>query len=391
MKKDWKYILYLSIFIGVYVTLQLLSPKNHDWSITLSHTDKNPYGTFVLNDLLPALFDSVDNSNNTFYEILDADKNKSSIVSLSTSLNLEKEDTKALLSHIANGNTALLSSHYFSGLLADSLHISTVDFLFANYYQTESQDSLHLRFVNPTIDTADRFLYRKDNIHNYFKSYDTTRTTVIARNELGEPVTLNLSIGKGHLILNCTPLAFTNINLLARNNSEFISTSLSYLPSKKLIRTEYYHLGRLEASTPLRFILTQEPLTWAYYIILFSILFFMIFEAKRKQRIIPIIPPVTNTSLEFVATIGNLYFQRADHKNIAEKKISFFYEVLRTRYYVDNTFIANKEIKRIAQKTGNDETTTIKLFQLIESIESKSKITSDELIALNKQIENFLN
>lgn len=391
MKKDWKYILYLSLFIGVYVTLQLLSPKNHDWSITLSHTDKNPYGTFVLNDLLPSLFDSVENSNNTFYEILGSHKKNASIVSLSTSLNLEKEDTKALLSHIASGNTALLSSHYFSGLLADSLNISTVDFLFANYYQTGSLDSIDLRFVNPTMDTTTRFLYRKDNIHNYFKSYDTTRTTVVARNELGEPVTLNLSIGKGNLILNCTPLAFTNINMLSKNNSEFISTSLSYLSSKKLICTEYYHLGRLEASTPLRFILTQEPLTWAYYIVIFSILFFMIFEAKRKQRIIPIIPPVTNTSLEFVATIGNLYFQRADHKNIAAKKISFFHEVLRTQYYLDNMIIANKEIKRIAQKTGNDESSTTRLFQLIDTIESKSKITAEELLALNKQIENFLN
>jgi hypothetical protein len=30
--------------------------------------------------------------------------------------------------------------------------------------------------------------------------------------------------------------------------------------------TEYYHLGRMESTTPLRFILTNEPLRWGYYI-----------------------------------------------------------------------------------------------------------------------------
>lgn len=388
MKKDWKYIVYLSVFIGIYVAVQLLSPKNHDWSISLSHVDKNPYGTFVLNELMPDLFDSVRITNKTTYELFDSKKENAALFSLSTSLNMAKEDTESLLQFIADGNTVLLSAHYFNGKLADTLNLSTNDYLFDSNGIIDQRDSMALRFTNLSFDTLVSYKYRRDNIHNFFDAYDTTRTTVIGRNDLNEPVTLHVPIGKGSLILNSTPLVFTNINLLHEENYRFASHSLSYLKEKKLIWTEFYHLGRMEAGTPLRFVLTQEPLTWAYYITVISILLLLLFESKRKQRIIPIIPPVENTTLEFATTIGNLYYQRGDHKNMAEKKIVFFFDTLRSRYHLDTTSL--DDIRHVARKTGNDEISTSTLLKNIQNIQKKHEISSEELITLNKQIEAFI-
>jgi len=184
-------------------------------------------------------------------------------------------------------------------------------------------------------------------------------------------------------------MAFTNIYLLAGTNNEFVSNTLSYLPQSKVYRTEYYHLGRMEAETPLRFILTTEPLKWAYYITFVSILLFMLFEAKRKQRIIPIIPPLANTTLEFVSTIGNLYYQKADHKNIAEKKIQFFLEQIRTNYYLSTNQRDDLFITSLAKKTGNSEETTRSLMKKIDQVLSSSQIDKDTLIDLNGQIEKF--
>jgi len=388
MKKDWKYIAYLSAFIGIYVAVQLLSPKNHDWSISLSHVDKNPYGTFVLNALIPDLFDSVEITNKTTYELFDTKTENAALLSLSTSLNMAKEDTESLFQFIAEGNTVLLSAHYFNGKLADTLNLSTNDYLFDSNGIIDQRDSMDLRFSSLSFDTLASYKYRRDNIHNYFDAYDTIRTTVIGRNDLEEPVTLHVSIGKGSLILNSTPLAFTNINMLNKENYRFVSHSLSYLTEKKLIWTEFYHLGRMEAGTPLRFILTQEPLTWAYYITIISILLLLLFESKRKQRVIPIIPPVENTTLEFATTIGNLYYQRGDHKNMAEKKILFFFDTLRSRYHLDAT--ALDDIRHVARKTGNDEKSTSSLLKNIQDIQKKQEISAEELITLNKQIEDFI-
>ncbi len=388
MKKDWKYILYLSIFIILYVVVQLLSPKSHNWSISLSHMDKDPYGTFVIGELLPDHFESIEITSNTFYELLKEQNEKRAILSFSTSLDLGKEDTESLLEYISKGNNALLSAHYFYGKLADTLNLNTIDYLFDNSIIIDQRDSISLHLSNPIFDTLINYKYRKDNVHNYFNAYDTLKTTVVARNDLGEPITLKVSIGQGALILNSTPMVFSNINMLFGENYNFASNTLSYLTQPDLVWTEYYHLGRMEARTPLRFVLSQEPLAWAYYIIVISLLLLILFESKRKQRAIPIIPPLQNTTLEFVSTIGNLYYQRADHKNIAEKKIAFFHETIKSQYNLEPAL--NNNISYVAKKTGNDENDTRALLQLIDHIQAKSSISSDELMSLNKRIENFL-
>jgi hypothetical protein len=198
-----------------------------------------------------------------------------------------------------------------------------------------------------------------------------------------------MKIGKGNLILNSTPLIFSNIYLLSSINHEFVSKTLSYLPKEDVTWTEYYHLGRMEASTPLRFILTNEPLRWAYYITLISILLFMVFEMKRRQRIIPIIKPLSNTTLEFVSTIGNLYFQSAEHKNIAEKRIHFFMDQIRSKYWLNTAHLDDAFIQALTKKTGKQEDDVRGLINAMISIRSKEKISAEELIELNKRIEIF--
>ena len=49
------------------------------------------------------------------------------------------------------------------------------------------------------------------------------------------------------------------------------------------------------------------------------VLLFIIFHAKRKQRIVPVIEPLQNSSAEFVKTIGNLYLQEGNFKDMANK------------------------------------------------------------------------
>jgi hypothetical protein len=164
---------------------------------------------------------------------------------------------------------------------------------------------------------------------------------------------------------------------------------LSYLPQAPVQWTEYYHLGRMESSTPLRFILSNESLKWAYYVTIFSILVFIAFEMKRKQRIIPVVTPLANTTLEFVGTIGNLYYQNAEHKSIAEKKIQFLLDQIRSKFWLNTNTLDDAFILALARKSAKPEEDVRSLIESIISIQSKAKISSDELIDLNKKIEKF--
>lgn len=392
MRKDWKYIIYVAGAVLLFVTVKLLSPKQFDWSVTLAHDDKDPYGTFALNELLPNMFSKqeIRNCYQTIYELKDSLKADENILIISRDFLCEEEDANALLDHVAQGGTVFISSQYFRGHLADTLNINSYDYFFSDGGgSVYNSDSSALRFSNNRLDTTRNFWFKRDNIHNSFQRFDTTRTTIIAKNDNNDPVTIRIQWGKGNIILNTTPLAFTNIYLLSKNNHEFVSNTFSYLPIKKIYWTEYYHVGRMEAKTPLRFVLNTEPLAWAYYLIISSILLLMVFEAKRKQRIIPVVKPPANTSLEFVSTIGNLFYQTGDHKNIAEKKINFFLEQIRTKFLLKTNRLDEQFFDALASKSGNSKEDVIALFSAISYTQSSSMISVGQLMDLNDKIEKF--
>ncbi len=391
MTKDWKYIVYISL-LGLLLAFVLLSKnKEHDWSINFSHISKAPYGTYALTSLLPENFknQNLTNSYKTIYELKDSIQSDENILIISSRFAPDQEDTKVLLTMVENGVTAFISSNEFSGTFADTLGLSTGDSFFQGENSFEQSDSASLHFVIPVMDTAQSFPYKRANIHNYFRKIDSINASVIAKNDFNQPVTVRIKKGEGKFILNCTPLIFTNIYLLAKENHDFVATSLSYLPDKNTYRTEFYHLGRMESSTPLRFILTNEPLRWAYYITIITLLLFMIFEAKRKQRIIPVIKPLANTTLEFVSTIGNLYYQRGDHKNISEKKIQFFFDYIHTHYFMSTTQRDESFIATLSRKSGAGEQTVRSLIEIINTIHSHEKVLKEELTTMNTLLEKF--
>ena len=391
MNRDKKYIFYIGILLALLAYVFLSRPARYDWSVTYSHQDKNPYGTYAFAQLLPRFFSNhqIRNSYKTLYELKDSLSKQDNLLIISSRFSPDKEDTKVLFTLIESGATAFISADHFGGILADTLGLETADSFFQGERAYSIADSAELHFVNSAFDTAQLFSFRRGNIPNYFSRVDSVQASVIAQNDFHQPVTIRIKRGKGNLILNTTPMMFTNIYLMAKENHQLVANSLSYLPANDLLRTEYYHLGRLEVGTPLRFILTTEPLRWAYYITIVTLLFFIVFEAKRRQRIIPLIKPLSNTTLEFVATIGNLYFQRGDHKNIAEKKIQFFFEYVHSHYRIPTHQRDAYFVTALAGKSGVSTEVCERITQLINQISGKDKINKEELITLNGLLDKF--
>lgn len=393
MRKDWKYIAYFSAAVAVYLVIKLVSPRELDWTITYYHKDKNPHGTYALNELMGSLFPGkkIHRGNFTVYEWYDSGSAPVNFISFSTTFNPGKEDVDALLKNVEQGGTVFIGAQYFNGIFADTLNLRTSDYFF-DVSLTDAfnrNDSSFLEFTNPNLSAMDRNVFPRKNIHNYFSSFDSTRTQVVAINDLHLPVILKITWGKGSLYINSTPLVFTNVYLLQGDNYQFIERSLSHLPVADTYWTEFYHLGRIEAGTPLRFILTNEPLAWAYYVSIAALLLFIVFEVKRTQRIIPVIKPLGNSTVEFVQTIGNLYYQSADHKNMAEKRIAFFLDQLRTKYTINTHQLTDALQSTVSSKTGNSPEAVNTLFQLIQSVQSKPACTGDELKELSKKIDSF--
>lgn len=233
------------------------------------------------------------------------------------------------------------------------------------------------------------YRFPRNSIHHYIQEFDSFKAKVVAVNDLGLPVTISMPWGKGTIIVNSTPLAFSNAYILAGDNPGFTALSLSLMPKRDLVWTEFYHLGRAEVQSPLRFILTTESLRWAYYLTVGAILLFMFFEAKRKQRIIPVIKPLANTSVEFVSTIGNLYFQNGDHKDIAEKRIAYFLEYIRTKYWLNTQKLNEEFMSALSRRSGTPSETVREIFSRVQQVQARNSITAEELTALNQALEKF--
>lgn len=389
MKGERKYIAILGLLAIVLVCVQLFAPKPLNWIPNYLPKDKDPFGAFVTHTVFSDFFgEPVNTSHLTFYEMADSLKQGDNIISISHAFNPDPASVKILLNKVDSGAHAFISTHQFRGAFRDTLGLYTQDVYFDNLTSIGQADSSDLKIISPGI-RKKGYYYKLENISIFFSADSLYKPAyVIATNAWGKPVTLRIPWGKGQLILNSTPLVFTNNYILEKDNYEYAALNLSLLPKTKTWWTSYYQTGRLENQSPLRYILSEESLSWAYYLTIIGLVLFILFEAKRRQRIIPILKPLANTTLEFVRTISNMYWQARDHKAIAEKKIAFFIDHVRSRYYLPQE-INNTFIDLLAKKSGKPLEETQKLFALIGMIQHSADIGEQTLWELNQQIEKY--
>jgi hypothetical protein len=78
-------------------------------------------------------------------------------------------------------------------------------------------------------------------------------------------------------------------------------------------------------------------------------------EMRRKQRIIPVVSKPKNDSLDFVKTIGRLYYDKGDHKNLCRKMSAYFLEHVRSKYKLQTSNLDEDFIKLLQFKSGAGE------------------------------------
>jgi hypothetical protein len=135
--------------------------------------------------------------------------------------------------------------------------------------------------------------------------------------------------------------------------------------------------------------LADPNLRWAWYTALLTLLVFLAFAAKRRQRIIPVVVPPVNASLDFVDTIANVYFKGKDHRGIAHKRMSYWLDNVRQRYGM-NTGKTDAEFARVlAAKSGVDADLTKDLADWCAAIRDGAGIGEKELLTFSGLIDQF--
>ncbi|MBL0736913.1 DUF4350 domain-containing protein [Flavobacterium sp. GN10] len=392
------YIAILVLIFGITLLVDKGQPKPIDWTPTYSVEDKIPFGLYVFDQEADVLFkQKVERiSTQTPYEYLDSQydarenvetyKIKGTFMNISEVDNIDDQSMKEILYFVSHGNNAFLSMKVFPKVLLDSLKIELkTDFM--------PNDSISVWMANKKASTKKYTL--NTGLSDYFSKIDTLNTKVlgyqISSKNKRQVNFIEVPYKNGYLYLHTQPVAFTNYNLLKKDYYQYTENVLSYIPKGNVFWYNKTFNDKRISSSPMRYIWSQPALKSAWYLGLLGILIFMIFNAKRKQRIVPIIKPLQNLTVDFTKTVGNLYYQEGDHTNIIDKKIIYFLERIRTDYLLDTTKLDDDFITKLHYKTGKDEKDIRDVVQLInEHRDSYHGSLEEDLLRINTAIEKIL-
>lgn len=364
--------------------------------ISLKPTDKIPYGTNVAhenlayifsdalvekNELSPASYRSFMSSVNSYS---DDNTRPALYVVISPYFFPTTREYDAIMRFIGRGNHVFISAFQWGKEFSDSLKLSVKE----NFFM---RDSLRVSVLGPVYQDSLSYTYPGEPRHGYFSSYNTTYASVLGRDHMGRPNFIRHTYeGGGSLYMHTSPLAFSNFFLLYKNNVSYYNNVLSYLPSRvsHIGWDDYYIYGR-ENFNSLQVILDTPPLAWAFWLLLAMFLIIYLFESKRRQRIIPKIQPLRNASLDFVKTIGRLYYQYRDNKNLGMKMTVHLLAHVRHRYNIPASLSDERFVERLAHKSGYPADKVQKLVHRAKMMNESPRISDDELMEYHKLTEDF--
>lgn len=383
------------ILIAGIIYLDAVRPKPIDWSPSYNMAHKMPYGLYVFDQeahrLLPQ--HKIQKISQSLYEYLNpvysknVPKIKGTVLHICDEYHIDDTSTKELFYFVAKGNNAFLSVENLPKIFTDSLKIETEA-------AKEFNQKLNCWLTNKNLGTQ-KYNLNKDAGNFYFSSIDTLTTTVLGYQGTDKNKNVNfikVPYKKGNFYIHLQPVTFTNYHLLKDNHAEYAEKILAYLPKGNVYWLTKDQNGLLESGSPLRYMLSQPALKWAWYLFLIGILIFMIFNAKRRQRIIPILKPLQNTTVDFTKTIGNLYYQEGNHQNLIDKKIIYFLERIRNDYLIETAVLDENFIKKLHIKTGKEIKDIEHLVYLINyQRKSYHQSIESDLIEINNAIEKISN
>ncbi|MBE2281555.1 MAG: DUF4350 domain-containing protein [Ignavibacteriaceae bacterium] len=342
MKSYRIYLVVIAILFFALIFLEVNRPEKINWERSFKNSDTIPFGTEILFKHLPELFPKVQIKQNRepFYNAFSKDKNfeKTTFLLISDSFSTanfapDSNDLEHLFKFVANGNTAFIAANDFPKRLLDTLHL---ELKLNNLIKSEvvdkeatkivELDTLTINLVNRTLAPIWYYRLEKETGENVFKPQKKKPlvANILGENKHKQANFLKVRFGKGYFFLHSVPEIFTNYYLLKYPSNPYSAKALSYVDSDTILWDEYTKQGRVGEQSLTRYIESVPSLKWAYYLVLLGVFIYIFVERKRKQRIIPIINPPANDSLEFVKTVGQLYFQKGNHHNLALKKIHHF-------------------------------------------------------------------
>ena len=408
------FITFVVVFLALVFVMEYQMPRRFTWNPSFSHIDKQPFGCYVFDSVLSAsLSDGYEVTKKTLYQLRGEHRRMGVLVVAEYLYNMSETDVDNLLAMAAEGSKILLVSGGMPSCLSDTLHFDTDGYYHELTLREYAVRGLTLDTVtwiaDAVYDRKEYYLYPQLSSFEILLDTDSVKGRILAMNtshqheEENDSVSYStavaIPVGKGEVILAMTPLAFTNYGILEGNIHDYVFRLLTQMKGLPMVRTEAYTPATAQAEqSPLRYFLSQPPLRWAVILSFLTILVFMVFTAKRRQRVIPVVEEPKNRSLEFVKLIGTLYYQKGDYRDLVMKQYAYLMETIRRVLQVDLNDRGNdlRSFAVISAQTGVEEKEIAALVDTLRRLSDDEERTVDAktmrmLVGRMRQIRETIN
>ena len=406
MKNNGLIILILAIFLVTTILLFYFgnfgSQKKFNWTTTFKHDKDQPYDFSILQQLLKDNYEFERIDRNPAEKLPVKDAKSKAYIFIGAYPYHDQKTAEAIFDFAKNGGDVVLLTesqpdslfYLISGYINNEIFLKTEirSSLKINTSFSSQSGSKNYSFsykISAKDSSEFYWTYFPPEFNSAFKRYgsfkDSEKTNKQYTNFIG------LNIGDGHVYWHCNPLLFTNLYLSKNNISGFehLNAFLSHFEAKKWY-WDYASVTPTRSKTPserdkaekpktsMQYIFSQPALKFAWLILLATALLYALFGAKRRQQHIPILEANRNTSLEFINTIGLLYFQQQDHKVIFEKIMQLFRAHLRRRYGLilkDEDLQDENKIRLAVKRTDISESIIRNIFS--NYLELKSRLNKN--------------
>lgn len=362
---------------------------------------KRPLGMYVFVDQLGEIYPDarIKKVNNTIARSLssknEVEHNSLYLVTVGKFLPV-LADLQALKDYARDGNTVFIACNELGQEARDFFSIRDSSDVYAG------ADSLKLEKDGQWV-----MGYFSSKLYNGYESYfaeiNGTHIVVLGRNSNGKANFIRINYGTGSIYILLQPFIFTNYFLLEKENYKYTQAVLSYVPKSiehilwKLPRysrgggagAQNYDGNDKSEFSFMSVIWGNPNLRWAFLLGLLVLFLLLLFGSKRKQRIIPVIPPVQNTTFEFAQTMGDLYFNLRNNNAMAEKKIRYWQEYVRNHYNLSTRDMGQEFWEHLAKKSGQPASQVRELELAIVRTRNQSRLSDRDLVHLSNCIDRF--
>ncbi|OCA71747.1 DUF4350 domain-containing protein [Chryseobacterium arthrosphaerae] len=384
MNKTFK--IYAVIFIIVMIILALLEVNKKEtinWRKNFDIHEKSPFGLFVFNNEAKTLFkNNLKRMELASYEYYS--RNQKDLHNILVIENeLDGASWKKILEQVSKGSDAMLMVSRMPKEVSDSIgyYDSEISFEEENVLKLTDKKYQNDFIKLDKLPSGRGFSFIKPGVQVLGKTVEKRNTD--------QANFIKVKFGKGNIYVHSEPLFLTNYYLLKPGNIKYAQDVFSYLQDRETLW--FVKSSSKESRFFMRFILSKPALKYAWWVLLGGLVLFIFFNAKRKQRIVPVIEPLKNTSLEFVKSIGNLYLQEGDFHDMMAKKAQYFLNKVRMELLIDTQNLDDEFAKKLQLKTGKPMEMINEAIHLIKKAQDPyAGVMKEDLVRINKLLDEIL-